>query len=93
MLSDQIMMPSLKKRWQVMRDDAKATLETAFRDGITFPCIVPVHFCYTRVFLNLVIEFHHFRVGYATFMIALIDGYSAILYDLWLDDGLPLYPI
>jgi hypothetical protein len=76
MLSDQIMVPSLKKRWQLMRDDAKETLEVAFRNGITSPCIVPVHFCYTKIFLSLVIEFHHFRVGYATFVIALVGKRS-----------------
>lgn len=92
MLSDQIMTPSLRRKWSSLRDDAKAALETAFRDGIRNPVIVPNHYCYLRRCRALTIEFHHFRIGYAHFVIALIENFPPILWDADLADGLPLYP-
>jgi hypothetical protein len=92
MLSDQIMTPSLKKKWRSMCEDARATLEVAFDHGVLKPIWVAEHFCYTRIIPPYEVEFHHFRVGYATFIIALIAGLPPIIWDLFLEDGFPLYP-
>jgi hypothetical protein len=92
MLSDQVMMPSLKKKWGSLSEDARVTLEVSFINGILRPVMVPEHFCYTKILRDIIVEFHHFRIGYATFIIALIDGFPPILYDMVLEDGLPLYP-
>jgi len=93
MLAEQVMVPSLRRKWHAMREDAKETLEVAFRDGVTNPILVPSHFFYIRRVLGYTIEFHHFRVGYATFVVALIGDYPEILLDIRLEDGLPLYPL
>jgi hypothetical protein len=91
MLADQLMMPMARNKWLSMRDDARKTLERAFIDGICHPTIVPWHFCYTKRFFGHTIEFHHFRVGYAKFTIALIDNFPEILWDMDLEDGFPVY--
>jgi len=87
------MVPSLKKKWHSMCEDARVTLEVAFRDGITRPIIVPMHFSYTRNVLGYDVEFHHFRVGYAVFVVALIENFPPILWDVDLVDGFPIYPV
>ena len=84
MLSEQLMMPSLR----LMREDARATLEVAFHDGIAKPVLVPEYFSYRRRILGgREIEFHHFRVVYARFVIATIEGRRPIIWDIRLADG------
>ena len=92
MLSGQCMMPSLKKKWLAMSEDTRMTLEFAFRDGIEYPKTVPFHFCYKKFVLEHTVEFHHFRIGYATFIVAVTDNVPPVIWDVELDDGLPIHP-
>jgi len=94
MLSEQvIMIPSIKNRWRAMREDARETLESAFISAITNPRLVSRYFCHTKHISGYIVEFHYFRVGYAGFIIAIVDDFPAILLDVELEDGLPLYPL
>jgi len=87
------MMPSLRQRWRAMREDARKTIEIAFHDGIVMPTRVPEYRVYTKRVGKYEVEFHHFRVGYVKFVIVLIGSFPPILWDLNLEDGLPIYPI
>jgi hypothetical protein len=85
-LNEQLIMPSLKKRLINMAEDERETLKAAFALAITSPEYVAAHNCYAMDLCDVFIEFHHFRIGYATFIIAVIDGCPAILWDFFLMD-------
>jgi hypothetical protein len=76
-----------------MSEDARVTLDVAFQTGIAPPTRVLDHYFYIKCVCGFHVEFHHFRVGYATFVVSLIEPFPAIVWDFELEDGLPIYPI
>jgi len=92
MLSDEPMMPPLKAKWRAFAPSARATLEAAFKNSMDNPYLISRYDCYIRKLKKGgEIEFHHFNIGYATFVVAIIDNQPAIIWDAYLNDGLPLY--
>ena len=74
-----------------MLPDARETLEHAFLNGISCPRKVSHHYSYTRISHGIAIEFHHFYIGFVSFIIALISDLPAIICGMTLSDGVPLY--
>ena len=87
------MRPSVRESWNSMEPDAQATLEYAFVNGILRPMETSHHYSYTRRWFGFVIEFHHFRIGFAYFVIVLVPGFPEIVWDMALQDGMPVYPM
>ncbi|MBI1320957.1 MAG: hypothetical protein GC168_18680 [Candidatus Hydrogenedens sp.] len=81
------MIPSAALKWQNLAADAHATLAYAFRDAMLHPHTVADYAEATGKAGERSIELHWFRIGYASFTVALVDGFPAIVVDMVLDDG------
>src|SRR5262245_53594604 len=82
MLAGQVMIPSLRKRWENMCDESRAVLEFAFTDCIKNPILVAQFDSWIIYVQHWEIEIIRWTIGYATFMIALVEGCPAILCDM-----------
>jgi hypothetical protein len=93
MLSDEMMIASVKSRFDAMSEDARATLECAFRDGIERPFMTSEYSSFRRKVCGVPIEFHWFCIGFCCFLIATAPCGRHIVCGMTLRDGFPLYPV
>lgn len=87
MLADQPMRHSVRLRWNRLPVDVQSALDCAFTTAIQTPQYVGHHFTHDKRMSGRVGEFHHFRIGYADFVVLLIPGYRAIIWDMMFDDA------
>jgi len=92
-LCDELMVASVKERWNAMTEDARATLECAFSEGIERPFLVSDYSCKKRTVCGVTVEMHRFYIGFACFVVATTPCGRSIVCDMTLRDGLPLYSI
>jgi len=88
---DCAMTPDMTERWRRYGSDTKATLAYAFHDGMLNPHKTASHKKRVLHIRGRLWDIHVFRIGYASFRLALTMDKPAILVDAILTDGKPLY--
>jgi hypothetical protein len=85
------MMEPARRRWRGLSIDDRVVLAFAFRDAIKNPLRVGDYKLqlYRRNSTGEFIQIHHFRFGFANFILVDIPP-KLFIYDFWLDDDIAL---
>jgi len=92
-LCDELMVASVKERWNSMTDDARAMFEYAFRDGIERLYLVSNYRYHKRTLCGVTVEIHRFCIGFVCFDVATTPCGRSIVFGMTQRDGFPLYPM
>jgi len=81
------MCQSVAKKWDQLPFDVRLALNFAFDDAIRHPTRVSSYHSRQCLVAGFTTEIHRFRIGYATFEIAIIEELPPIITDIGYADG------
>lgn len=77
-----------EQKWQELSEDTRMVLNISFRDALHRPSYVGEYIERTYKISDTLITIYYFRIGYAAFKLALIQGFPEyILADIDFNDG------
>lgn len=80
------MTPSARCKWESTSEDVRAGLKYAFDDAIRHTEKIREHQREFRRYGHRVVEIHHLRIGFATFVIATSQNISSVIVDFGWDE-------